>query len=408
VKLVYEAYNRSGSVVSDVVEATNAQEAREQLRRSGLYVSAIQEEGQGASRFRDRTTRPSHGGRHLKNLAMSSRHLSVLLNAGIPLTQALTAVERQSISTAWRGILGDLRQTVEQGGTLSEAMAARPDVFSGVVQSLVATGESSGEMAAMFERVADITNQHLRLRRTVLSALIYPTILISIGCAVVCVMLLVVVPRFTELFESLGATLPATTAFLMSLSVFLRAYWWLLAALIVLGGVGAKIAVSLQFTRNAMERSALVLPVFGRLIKSLATSRIARLLGVLLSSRVPLLEALELAKGAAGLRCYTDVLSNAAESARTGGAISPIFQESSLIVPAVGEAMSHGEQNGQLAPILLDMADFLDEENESLVRTATSVLEPLILVGLGAVVGFIALSLFIPLFDLSAMTAEAR
>jgi type II secretory pathway component PulF len=330
----------------------------------------------------------------LKPVAIWSRQLSVLLRSGTPLAQALQAIEKQTAEGAWRTVLSDVRERVEGGTPLSAALAAHPRHFDGVSENLIAAGESAGQLAAMLERLAAITRQQLKVRRALRGAMVYPALLLTVGVAVTAVMIVMVIPRFTQLFQTLDAPLPPTTQLLVGLSDILRSHWWA-----VLGGVAA-IAVALRLAassaggRRLIDRGLVTVPLIGPLTRSLCTARVARLLGVLLESRVPLLQALRLTRRAAGNSLYA-----------TGGEpVSTVFARSALMSPTVAEAIHHGEHNGQMGPILSDMADFLDEENEAVVKTVMSVLEPLILIVLGSVVGFIAFSLFMPLFDLTSMT----
>ena len=406
-KLAYEAYDKSGALVTDQIEAVSDTEAREKLRESGLYVSSISElteEGKLKSGSRNVAAKPRG---NLKHVAMWSRQLSVLLRSGTPLTQALGAVERQTTSHAWQAVLADLRQSVEEGQSLAQSMHRYQDIFNGVIRSLTAAGESSGKLATMLDRVADMTRQQLRIRRTILASMVYPCLLITIGITVVLVMFIFVLPRFAALFESIGVPIPGSTMLLMSMSTFLKSYWWVVLLGLATAISGARLLLAMESVRSIIESVMLRVPILGKLMRGLITARIARLLGVLIESRVPLLDSLRLAKEAAGLRGYTELMEEAEEAAEVGDSISGVFMRSPLIMPSVSEAMSHGESNGQIGAVLIDMADVLDEENTTLVQTTTKTLEPLILIVLGCVIGFIALSLFIPLFDISAMAGGA-
>jgi type II secretory pathway component PulF len=220
-------------------------------------------------------------------------------------------------------------------------------------------------------------------------------------------MLLGVLPRFASLFESLNAALPPTTELLMWLSEGLQSYWWAVLIGLIGAVVGARIYFGTAKGRRTADAVAVRIPYIGVMVRSLATARIARLLGVMLEARVPLLEALVLTKDSTSNYLYTRLMTRAVDAATRGESVSSVFSRSPLINASVSEAIRHGEKNGQIGPILSDMADFLDEENQVIVKTAMGILEPLILIVLGMVVGFIALSLFIPLFDLTA-TAGAK
>ncbi|MHC5113193.1 MAG: type II secretion system F family protein [Planctomycetota bacterium] len=401
-KFAYSAVDKTGKPVQASIEAGTTSEASEKLRQQGLYVTSIAEDrgGPGATRGK----RPPL--RTVKHLAQWSRQLSVLVKSGTPLAQAMIATEQQTPEGDWRSLLEQIRAHVESGMSLSDAMAAHPRAFDEINRSLVAAGESSGQLGSMLDRLSSLIRQQLKVRRTLAGSMVYPVLLLFVGFVVVNVMLLAVLPRFSGLFESLNAPLPPTTMFLMGISDILRAWWWLILLATIGGAIGAKIYFSGQRGRRTLDAWLVKLPIAGKVVRSVATAKISRLLGVMLESRVPLLEALKLTQHSTGNVHYSDLMDEAVEAASRGEAVSSVFVQSALIVPSVSEAMRHGEANGQIGPILMDMADFLDEENDVVVKTAMSMLEPLILIGLGVVVGFIALSLFIPLFDLTAMAGQ--
>ncbi|MCP3904441.1 MAG: type II secretion system F family protein [Planctomycetes bacterium] len=401
-KFAYNAVDKAGKPVEDSIEAGTTDEASEKLRQQGLYVTNIAEDRGTVSNARGK--RPGMG--VVKHLAQWSRQLSVLVKSGTPLAQALIATEQQTSEGPWRTMLERLRAHVEAGMPLSEAMGLRPEIFDEVNRSLVAAGESSGQLGAMLDRLSNLIRQQLKVRRTLVGAMVYPALLLFVGFVVVNVMLLGVLPRFSGLFETLNAPLPPTTMFLMGVSDILRNWWWAILIGVIGGALGMKLYLSGSSGQRVFDGWVVRLPVVGKVVRSVATAKIARLLGVMLESKVPLLESLKLTQHSTGNVHYSDLMKEAVDSASRGEAVSSVFVQSVLIVPSVSEAMRHGEANGQIGPILMDMADFLDEENDVVVKTAMSMLEPLILIGLGVVVGFIALSLFIPLFDLTAMAGQ--
>ena len=405
-KLAYEAIDGAGKPVSGTLDAGDATDAVEQLRRQGLFVTRIAASGDadGAGRPRGRRGKLG-GGKRLKHLAMFTRQLSVLVTSGTPLVQALASLERQAKEKNWRDVLAALRARVEEGATLSEAMAQQGEVFDPVCRSLIAAGESGGSFDTMLERLASMTRKQMQVRNAVVGAMVYPCLLIVIALGVLALMLLFVLPRFMGLFEQLDAELPATTKFLVMLSDALRAYWW--AIPIVVGGTvfGGRVWSRTESGRATMDTLVLKLPMIGKIVQSFAVARIARVLGVLMAGRVPMLEALALARQTARNVRYVALVAAAEEAVTRGSTISAAFATAEdLVSPSICEAIRSGEQSGQMGPLLLNIADFLDEDNEVIVKSLTSILEPLILVGLGLVVGFVALSMFMPLFDLTSAT----
>jgi type IV pilus assembly protein PilC len=229
-----------------------------------------------------------------------------------------------------------------------------------------------------------------------------------VAFGVLATMLLFVLPRFAGLFETLDVALPPTTKMLMALSEFLRSYWWTVPLGGVVCGFAGHTWLSSAGGRRWADTIVLRLPMFGPILKSFAVARIARVLGVLLNGKVPLLEALTLARHTAHNVNYVDLVARAEDAVTKGGSMSAAFANGNLISPSLCEAIKSGEQSGQMAPLLLSIADFLDEDNEVVLKSLTSILEPVILIVLGLLVGFVALSMFMPLFDLTSMTQGGR
>jgi len=298
-KFQYKGFDVSGQPVAASIDAASAAEASESLRRQGTFVTQILEGGAGAAGHFSGHRRAPRAGVRLKNLAMFTRQLQVLVSTGTPLAQSLAALERQSTNVSWREVVSDLRLRVESGASLSGAMAEHPGHFDSICRSLIAAGESAGNLAVMLDRLASLSRKQLQVRRSIIGAAVYPSLLIVVACTVLIVMLTFVLPRFAELFKSLDTPLPPTTRALMALSAALRAFWWL-AAPIVIGGVAAGWAwCNSSAGKRATDTLVLLVPQLGGIVKSFATAQITRLLGILLQGRVPLLEALELTSSAA-------------------------------------------------------------------------------------------------------------
>ena len=240
------------------------------------------------------------------------------------------------------------------------------------------------------------------VRQTVAGAMVYPCLLVVVAISVLIVMMCFVMPRFSGLFQTLDAPLPPTTKLLMSISWFLRSWWWALAGVLALAGVGLVAWIGTAPGKQAFDSLILKAPQIGRLSRSLITARIARLMGLLLESRVPMLECLTLTRQSLTNENYARLMDRTQESLTRGEPFSSVLGSDGLISPSVVEAVRNAERTGQVGPVLSSMADFLDEENEVIVKSLTSLLEPLILITLGLVVGFVAISMFLPLFDLTS------
>ena len=403
-KLRYQAFDRAGKAREGVVEAATPAEATDELRRDGLFVTEIGPAGDSSTdahqkdgKFAART----RGGR-MRAVAVFMRHLSVLVSTGTPLVDALSALERQAPDPGWGRIIGDIRGHVEDGLQFSEALAAHPKYFDSVCRSLVRAGESGGKLDVMLQRLATLTRKQLKVRQTVTGAMVYPCLLIVVAVVVLIVMMCFVMPRFSGLFKTLDAPLPPTTKLLMATSGFVRGWWWALGGGVAMVVTGFVMWLKTEAGKRAWDSFSLSAPQLGRLNRALTTARIARLMGLLLESRVPMLECLGLTKESLTNRHYV-ALMEATEGALTRGeSFSSVLGSGGLISPSVIEAVRNAERTGQVGPVLSSMADFMDEENEVIVKSLTSLLEPLILITLGLVVGFVAISMFLPLFDLTS------
>lgn len=416
-RLAYQAFDRAGAAVADVIEAADVAVASEDLRKRGLFVTSIKPDDgtPGTPGAPGIAGTPAHGrtgaggraggrGRRLKNLAVFTKQLHVLVATGTPIANALAALERQQRDENWRQMVGELRQQVEQGEPLSRAMERYPQYFDGVYRSLVAAAEAAGNFNVMMQRLAELVQKQVHVRQSVIGAMVYPVLLVCVAVVVLTLMLLFVLPRFAGLFETLDVPLPPTTKMVVAVSTVLRKGWWALGAAVIAAPFALRAWLRSEGGKKQWQDLILKLPQVGKVTRSFATARVTRLLGVLLDCHVPLLEALQLTRQASGHYRYARLLTQAEEAVTRGEAISAVFRECDLVAPSVYEAIHNGEQTGQVAPLLLGISDFLDEENDTLLRALTSILEPLILVGLGVLVGFVAISMFMPLFDLTAMT----
>ncbi|MBL8759848.1 MAG: type II secretion system F family protein [Phycisphaerae bacterium] len=409
-KLRCRAFDSAGKVVVETVDAPDAAAATELLRRRGLFVAEVSEDSAAAmaraSSSRASSRRVSARAR-LNALAGFARQMSVLLSTGTPIMDSLVSLERQTPAGPWKDTLSDIRTRIEQGHSLSESLAQHPEYFDAVSRSLIAAGESGGQLPVMLDRLAKLTRQQQRVNSSVLGAMAYPVLLIGVSIVVLALMIGFVLPRFEQLFKSLNAPLPPTTRWMLAFGGFMAHWWWG-----VLAGAVALVTSLVFYIRSDAGRAALDTavvraPIFGRLIRGLLTARLARVLGVLLEGRVPLLDALSLTRLSMGNAAYARLIARAEDAATRGESISPGLAEhavagTTLISAGAGESIRSGERTGKLGPVLLNIADALDEDNEIVVRSLTSIIEPIILLALGLIVGVVALSMFVPLFDLTS------
>ena len=403
-RLAYKAFDKTGREVTSVIDSPSEAEAAEELRRQDLFVAEI-------SPSSDASHSTHKGGhlrfgqtRQLKNLTMFARQLYVLVGAGTPLAQALGALQRQARDESWRDVIADVRGRLERGASLSEAMEAHPMCFGSVCQSMVAAGEVGGNLPQMLNSLAELTQKRLHIRNIVRGAMIYPSLLVSVAVVVLLALMMFVIPRFTLLFDSLGMPLPPTTSVLIALSKMLRSYWWLLATVVGAMLVAGAVYFRTPGGKRTIDTVVLRTPYIGLIVRSLITAQLTRMLGVMLTNHLPILESLKLTSGTATNVHYTELLTRTTEAVTRGDTISSVFGDTDLISPSVYEAIRSGENSGQVGPLLLNLSDFLDEENEVALKSLTSILEPVVLILMGLLIGLVAISMFLPLFDVTAMT----
>ncbi len=403
-KLAYTAYDQQGEAVAGTIDSADVVAATETLRSKGLFVAQITESIATPEKVTRKRRLNLKGGKKMKNLTVFTRQLSVLIRSGSQLTEALSALEKQTRNGPWRSVIADLNTRVNEGSALSEAMEVNSEYFDPVYCSLIATGESSGHLVEMLDRLATLKQKQLRIRKSIIGALIYPIILVTLSIAIFTLLLVFVIPRFSVLFETLSVPLPASTQILVNISEFVRRFWWAIGLCLIAILIGFVAFLRTPKGQRSRDTIILKLPCIGNIAQNLITARVVYLLGVLMEGHVKVLEALRLVRRAAGNIHYAELISKAEKDVSEGDLLSRAFSDTHLISPCVHAAIQNGEQSGQLDDLLLNIADFLDEENETILRSLTTIIEPLILIIMGVLVGLMAVSMFLPLFDLTSIT----
>lgn len=403
-KLAYRAFDEQGTQISRTMEAASVEDCQSQLREKGLFVAEVREIAEGIEEKKAKWSNIGGRGKRLKQLVLFFRQLSILVTTGTPLVVGLDALRRQAVDPAWRKVIKDVQDQVSDGLSFSQALASHPEYFDSVYCSLIEAGESGGDMRTILERLAVLVRQQLRIRSSLVGSLTYPCALLGVVCCVMLLILSVVLPRFEDMFASLSAPLPPSTELMLAASRILRAFWW--QSILVAGGSigGVVFFFKSKVGGELIDNASVRLPQVGPMVQGLITAQVTRILGVLMLSGVTVLDAIRLSKGTVKNRLYLKLLEDTEASVIRGDGMSAVFTNTPLISSYVSEAVRSGEDSGQLGPVLTSVADFLDEENEMVVKTAMHILEPFILVLLGLLVGGAAISLFLPLFDLTALT----
>jgi len=395
----YVAKDKTGETISGALEADNVSGLVGSLRSKGLIIISVTEE-----KAKRPALRLARGGRiKLDDLAIFSRQLATMVDAGIPLTQGLDILSEQAEGKRFRETISKVHDDVEGGSSLSEAFSKHPNIFSTLFVSMVKAGESSGTLDLILDRLAGYLEKTGLLLRKVKAALVYPTVITVIATAIIIFVIIKVVPVFKGIYEGFGAKLPLPTQILLLASDFLRRYF-------LLGVVGLVIILFLfsRYVKTAkgrlkFDQIKLKLPVFGALLRKAAVSRFSRTLSTLVKSGVPILGSLEIVAKTAGNRVVEAAIDNARNSIREGENISEPLARSRVFPPMVVRMIGVGEKTGELEKMLSKIADFYDEQVDAAVSGLTSMIEPLIIAFLGVVIGGIVVSMYLPIFKISEL-----
>jgi general secretion pathway protein F len=338
-----------------------------------------------------------------ENLAIATRQLAVLVHAGIPLVEALTALVEQADHERLKRVLGDVKQRVNEGSTLADALAAHPRVFADLYVNMIRAGEHSGALEVVLFRLADFTESQARLRAKILGTMAYPAAMLVIGSLVLGVLFTVVIPRVTKIFEDTRATLPWTTRGLIAFSSFMTEWWWALLLLAVAGLWGFFRWRATPRGRARWDRFVLDVPIFGRLVRTIALGRFARTLSTLLKSGVPLLTAMDIVRNVVGNVRLAEVIEQARDAIREGESIAAPLKRSGEFPPLVHHMVAIGERSGALEEMLANVAGAYEDQVETTVAALTSLLEPVMIVAMGGIVAFIVFSVLMPILQINTL-----
>ncbi|MER3473148.1 MAG: hypothetical protein C4335_03765 [Armatimonadota bacterium] len=387
----YTFRDSMGTVRSGTSEAESAEILRKRLQEQGFTVTEVRQ---------IRAQRPGGGwGRvKLSDLAIFCRQFSTMQDAGVSIVRSLDVLAQQTQSPKLRRILVDIQAEVEAGQTLSKAMSKYPNVFSNLFIGLIRAGEVGGVLEESLQRLAAFLEADVALRRKVRAAMVYPAIVVIVALVVVIGLVTFILPKFFDVYKDLRIKeFPVMTRMLMDFSNFLTSRWYVMIAVVVLVVIAFRMFVRTRIGRRLYDRLKLKLPVFGPLNHKIALARFSRTLSTLLSSGVPILQALETVAGTVANEIIAEAVMEARARIREGDRIGPPLEKSGMFPPMVVHMISIGEESGALDQMLSKVADFYESEVESTVQALTSAIEPVLIVLLGGMVGFIVISLLLPL-----------
>jgi type IV pilus assembly protein PilC len=403
ITFAYQARDASGRIVSGIQDALNEDNAVTSLMSRGLMVLSLQEKST-ASKTRKKIWTVKE-----TDLVLFTRQLATMIEAGISLVQGLTALYDQSDPKRQRNlrhVVSDVTTRVQGGETFHEAIAKHPRVFNRLFVSMVKAGESGGLLAEILERLAGFLEATARLKKKVKSAMTYPVIVVCIAFAITTFLIVRVVPIFGEIFKDFGAKLPAPTQFLIDVSDFVRSEWYFLVLGIVGTIVGARTFVRSKRGKEIWDKWKLKLPVFGPLTHKIAMSRFARTFAQLIRSGVPILEVIDIVGGAAGNDVIEKGIKSVGADVEKGDNLSVAMSKKPIFPPMLLRMVAAGESTGKIDNMLEKMADFWDEEIEAMLDALTSLIEPMLIVFLGVIVGGIVIAMFLPIFKLNEVVSQ--
>lgn len=396
----YKALGADGRSQKGIVEAEHAKAARQKLKKQGLIVTEVIEKSAG---------KPGSGGGlpflsgrvGIKDISMMTRQLASLIKANIPLVEALNALVEQIEHDVLKVVLEKVRQDVNEGSSLAKALAAHPKVFDTIFVNMVEAGESSGTLGLVLLRLADLKEAQMRLRNKVVSGMTYPVLMMGVAVILMVGIFTFVIPKLTKVFESMNKPVPPMTKLLMWTSGFVIEWWYLLLAAFVFG-----LTSFIRFTRSPTGRPKwdafkLRAPVFGPLVRMVAMTRFASTMGTLLGSGVPILTAMAIARNLVDNIPIANAISKARENITEGQSIADPLKRSGEFPPMVIHMISIGEKTGELPEMLRNISENYEEQVSARIDGMTALIEPAMIIGMGVVVGFIVMAVFVPLLDIS-------
>jgi len=402
-KFAYEGRTASGEVRKGQISAADQAQARQQLRRMNINPTTVRAaEGLGSIEINIPTPEFLKPKVTNKDLVLFTRQFATMIDSGLPLVQCLDIQARQADNPTFRDALAHVKESVENGSTFSDALKRYPKIFDTLYRNMIAAGEVGGILDTILNRLSVYLEKADKLRRQVRGALMYPTITIVVAGVVVTVLLLYVVPTFETMFADFGGTLPAPTQFVIDLSAWLQNNIVLILLLIGASFFGIRYIYQTDQGRLFFDKWSMRLPVLGDVITKVSVARFCRTMGTMVSSGVPILEALDICSRTAGNRVVENAIIKVRDAISEGRTISEPLQETGVFPDMVPQMINVGEATGALDVMLNKVADFYEDEVDQSVESLTSLLEPMIMVFLGIVIGGLVIAMYMPIFSMAS------
>lgn len=404
----YRGLSEAGKQIRALKEADSPKSLRSVLRKEGIFLTEVlgqadargQAPSKGGSKEFD-LRKLARGGISSDDIAIMTRQLATLLGAGVTLVESLTALVDQVEKERLKRVISEVKQRVNEGASLGDALAQHQKVFGALYVNMIRAGEHSGALDAVLLRLAEFTEGQARLKQKIMGTMMYPVIMAVLGGGVLTLLMTVVVPKVTKIFTDMKATLPWTTRLLIWSSDVMQNYWFLILPTVIGSIVGSVMYARSEKGRPKWDRLALQLPVFGSLVRMLSVARFTRTLATLLKSGVPLLTAMDIVKNVITNSVLADVVEKTREAVREGESIAAPLKRSGEFPPLVYHMVAIGERSGQLEDMLVNVADSYETQVDVRIGALTSLLEPLMIVAMGAVIAFVAFSILMPILQIN-------
>ena len=392
--------SRQGAIQKGEVSAKSREEVVALLRKQNILVTSVQKKAQKFDL--NKITIPGLGGGVKdKDIVIFTRQFATMIDAGLPLVQCLEILSNQTENKLLAKTVGEVRQDVEGGSTYADALRKHPKVFDELYVNMVAAGEAGGILDTILNRLAKHIEKAMKLKSQIKTAMVYPAVIMCVAVVIIVILMVWVIPVFAKMFEDFGGTLPTPTQIVVSASDFTKAYFPFMIITSVVVFFGLKYAYKTHEGRRFIDRVVLVLPVFGDLVRKAAVAKFTRTLGTLISSGVPILDAMVIVAKTAGNKIVEEGIMYSRQSISEGKTIAEPLGETKVFPPMVVQMIAVGETTGALDAMLSKIADFYDEEVDAAVIALTSMLEPMLMVFLGVVIGGIVISMYLPIFSMA-------
>ncbi|HPI92578.1 MAG TPA: type II secretion system inner membrane protein GspF [Deltaproteobacteria bacterium] len=389
----WEGRLANGTVKKGEIEAADKAAAGMILKRQRIVPTKLKAKAKDISLFKQ--------GIKTKEIVIFTRQFSTMINAGLPLVQCLDILSSQQPNPTFKKILAQIKQDVEGGSTFADALGKHPKVFDNLYVNLVAAGEIGGVLDTVLNRLAVYMEKNENLKNKIKGAMTYPIIVLCVAFGVVAVLMIFVIPTFSDMFKQFGASLPAPTQMVVNLSNFFRKFWWLMIGAIFAFIVVYKWVRTQEKGRYATDKIFLRLPVFGPLLRKVAVAKFTRTLGTMISSGVPIMDGLDITSRTAGNVIVEQAIRSVRTSISEGKSMSEPLEQTGIFPGMVVQMIAVGEATGAMDQMLSKIADFYDEEVDTAVEALTSALEPMLMVFLGGIIGFVVVAMYLPIFQMA-------